>query len=246
MKSLPEIEADVSASPSSPAPLELEFRITPKESAALIEEAVARRLLMHDRRTALANKSSARLTYALLAAVPLIETALFYLFDAWWTDLFGPAWKDTKTKALSIGPVAIVYWLLLWHYRKPLFAYLDARAKRIKGQRIRSALARIFHWSVSGDLKRLEGLHHVRIDQHGLHLKTPRSRRPAHVPWRKIHRIVDTHHFYKIFTATTQRFGLCYLVAKQSDAMDATTYQAGLQWLLDMSPVKPVADTALP
>ena len=223
--------------------VDIEFRITPEDSATLIEEAVERRLSDYDRRSLLIGEFAGRFARVGIALAPIVAVTAEHFLGGPFNHLFGMPPSGPTEKFIAYFLVSVIYWLLWWRYRKKFAEFIDAYLVQHAGRTSRGFVARRLHGRLSRQMKRLEGLHRVRMNQDGLILHGPNGTgRPVHIPWRKITRIDDTPHFYKISTAMTRRFGLRYLVAKRGSGMDTEAYQAGLRFLLEKSPVAPIAN----
>ena len=230
---------------------DLVFRLNQDDRKLLVEAATAKRLMAYDRRMACMNRlMHQQLLPLVLLMSPLLAAAvIFSVKSGTGKEMPVPMAvrhfvesQDAAVIWLSVGIVSVVWWLLCWRHGRSLLERLQVplyRCSHFTNAIRRRALSRVLSRTISRQMARLEGIHHVQLDEIAFRIRGPRSRRYATVPWKKVIRIVESARFYKIYTRASQRFGLAYVVVKQSDEMDGQAYQTGLQRLLLWSPVKP-------
>lgn len=218
-------------------PLQIRFRLAPEEAEQLADAALERRLAEHDRQSerlhAAVQRLVPRVLSVFLMAAPVLAIALLYAFEP------RPARLEFW---LGSAVATVLAWLVLWLFRARLVGHIAAlgmrRSERVQPAR-RDRVARALHRSFTRAATRSVGIHEVTISAQGLSLTAPQSSKAAVVPWQKLTRIEEGERFYRLYTAATERFGLSYVVARNSSEMDTTAYEAGLQCLLARSPVKP-------
>lgn len=219
-------------------PLRLRFRLAPEDAELLGEAALERRLAEHDRQSERLHAAVQRLVpralSVLLLAAPALAIGLLYAFEP----------RPVRAEFWVSSAVAIVLsGLVLWFFRARLVERIAALGSRRRARvqpAMRDRVARALHRSVTRSATRAVGIHEVTISAQGLSLSAPQSSKPAVVSWQKLTRIEEDERFYRLYTQATERFGLSYLVARDSSEMDAAAYEAGLQRLLALSPAKPV------